>query len=285
MKKNKYSVDTEEILENEIVENNTESQIIDTVSTDKKSNLDDPSSVVDDEHSKRINSFIKIIEKLKEMGWRGILDASLKLIFIIFIFVLLRFMLDPKSTLSYLMELQSTIQTEQHTELVEQRFKNSPIINQHLKSLRLESGMTRAFIIEFHNGNNNMANLPFYYGDMTYESTECGNAIQLENTNISLTRFEFPSTVSQDGYFFGTEKDIEEIDPIFAARIKAVGSTYLALLPMFDHNNKAIGLLGLSYNRNDYDNIDNNRISALLGIYSSKIEPLLIPKALSNNSK
>ena len=111
---------------------------------------------------KAAQAFLDLLDRIKTLRWKGILDGILKLLFLVCFAMALKFVINPRPTIEYYMTLQEKIQDERHQELINKRVENTPKINDELNLLQVTLDVDRAFIIEFHNGTNNMALLPFW---------------------------------------------------------------------------------------------------------------------------
>ena len=234
------------------------------------------------EVSKKIgkaNEILNLLERIKAWTWRDIVGGISKTLVLVFAVSFCLFLINPKPAIQYYMEVQQKLQSEQHMELIDKRVQNTPYINTYLDALRVEAGVTfnRACIFEFHNGNNSVAGLPFYWGDMTYESTDSNKPGTRDNWNsVSLTRYNFIVQFFREGYFIGSIKDIERIDVKFAHKLSEDNITYLVLLSILDDSGRIIGAVAISSDNTDVSGINKADALEVLYRYEAKLKPLLI---------
>ena len=83
-----------------------------------------------------------------------------------------------------------------------------------LERICYETGADAAFVLEFHNGTNNLSGMPFFYMDMTYEKI-IANDKPLYSVNawknIPITGYPFISKYYKDGIFIGSAEEIAKI--------------------------------------------------------------------------
>lgn len=136
---------------------------------------------------------------------------------------------------------------EQHASLVQERFKNGPLITNELKDLLIKLDADRAAIIEMHNGTNNLSGFPFIYGDMAYEtiSAKVDYATD-EFKNFNLVKLPFVALHYNDNSWIGSVSEIEKEDAYFAAKLRKVGVNYGAIISL-EGSNGPLGFLTLFY--------------------------------------
>lgn len=228
------------------------------------------------EDALKIEKFLSIIEKVKSISWKNIINSFVKIITIILFFSFTLFIIDPSPALKYFLDVTERIQVEKHEELIDKRRRNTPLINKELQLLLKDLDADRTFIIEFHNGNNNFAALPFWWGDMTYENTaDSVHSIRDSWMNVSLTRYNFFSTICSISYWIGDIEDVKHIDQDFAKKLDADDVEYIATLLLYNTEGKPLGLLGASFKRDSLCK-SKKEMTKLLIQYSQAINPLLI---------
>ena len=231
---------------------------------------------------KAAHAFLDLLDRIKALGWRGILDGILKLLFIVCFAMGLKFIINPRPTVEYYISLQEKIQDERHQELINKRVANTPKINDELNLLQATLDVDRTFIIEFHNGTNNMAMLPFWWGDMTYEFVRNDVYGVRDNwLNISLTRYTFLTALIENNCWCGSVQDVAKIDEGFAKKLIADDVTYVAFILLYNTDGKPLGILGVANiegHAGHIHNINNAIISRNLVKFSQIINPLLIGK-------
>lgn len=227
----------------------------------------------------KANEILNLLERIKSWSWQDIIGGISKTLALVVTVSFCLFLINPKPAIQYFMEIQQKLQSEQHMELIDKRVQNTPYINTYLDALRIEAGVTfnRACIFEFHNGSNSVAGLPFYWGDMTYESTDNNKPGTRDNWNsVSLTRYNFIIQFFREGYFIGSIKDIERIDIKFAHKLSEDDITYLVMLPILDDSGRIIGAVAMSSDSTDVSCINKADALEVLHRYEAKLKPLLL---------
>ncbi len=168
----------------------------------------------------------------------------------------------------------STVVDIQHDKLTQYRIKIGPEIEKILHELCIEANGTRAYILEFHNGTNNPAGLPFYYMNMTYEWTDTHRTFSgaSEWGELLISRFPLVSKCFAAGIYVGDIQDIESLDSSLAYKLKAVDVKYIGCIMLYGKN-KPIGILGVSTGEEPGTSYED--IQSLLYKYSQRIVKLL----------
>ena len=179
---------------------------------------------------------VKIVDKYG--GWKviqAIVYVGLFL-FIIFYVPLITKITVEKATIES-METVDKNKEEQHIKNLENRKAIQPQIISALTSVITNTNADRAFIIELHNGSNNLNGLPFLHGSVTYEFTRDGiDNIDEEYQNLSLSRYEFATYLHNNFSYFGTIDELKKIDKKLALKLHADGVVYVAVTTL--HNGK-----------------------------------------------
>lgn len=142
---------------------------------------------------------------------------------------------------------ETEIRQEQHDAAIEVRRSIKPNIDLLLKDALSTLNADRAFILEMHNGTNNVAGLPFIYGEMTYE--EVRNEIthvDEDYTSINLSRFAFPMYLEKNHMWNGNIYELGRVDQKLAARLASNDVTYFAIIALHGVNNE-LGYFGFSF--------------------------------------
>lgn len=178
------------------------------------------------------------------------------------------------SIIEWFQDTADEIIDTRHDELTKYRIKIGPEIENILHELCIEGDGTRAYILEFHNGTNNPAGLPFYYMNMTYEWTDIRKTYSgaSEWTELLISRFPLVSKCFADGIYVGSVDDIQNSDPSLAYKLKAVDVNYIGCIILYGKN-KPIGILGISTGEEPITSYD--EIKVLLFKYSQRIIKLL----------
>lgn len=141
---------------------------------------------------------------------------------------------------------QSEIRQEEHDAAVEIRRAIKPNVDILLKEALSTMNADRAFVIEMHNGTNNVAGLPFIYGEMTYEEVRDRiHHVDEDYTSINLSRFNFPMYIEHNHMWYGTVEELSEIDSKIAARLVSNDVTFLAIISLHGVSNE-LGYFGFT---------------------------------------
>lgn len=142
---------------------------------------------------------------------------------------------------------QTEIRQEEHDAAVETRRQIKPDIDRILKDALSNTNADRVFVIEMHNGTNNVAGLPFIYGEMTYEEVRTGVVhIDEDYTSVNLSRFKFAQFLEEKHMWYGNINDLEKIDSKMASRLRSNDVTYLAIITLHGVSNQ-LGYYGFTY--------------------------------------
>lgn len=149
---------------------------------------------------------------------------------------------------SYFLERYEQFKDKQHTEEVDKRVEISPKIQIILDKLLLTTKANRAYIIEFHNGTNNLNGLPFLFGDMTYEEVSNDDLEYISELyqNVPLSRFPISQKLFENGFWYGTVDELANIDKRLASRIKINNGSWIALI-LLKGQEHYLGVIGVSY--------------------------------------
>ena len=149
---------------------------------------------------------------------------------------------------SYFLERYEQFKEKQHTAEVDKRLEISPKINFILEKLLVSTRCDRAFLMELHNGTNNLNGLPFLYGDLTYEQVSNDELDYISDfyVNVPLARFPITQKLFEDGYWYGTVDELANIDKRLASRIKINNGSWIALI-LLKGQEHYLGVVGVSY--------------------------------------
>lgn len=169
---------------------------------------------------------------------------------------------------------QTEIRQSEHDAAVETRRAIKPDIDYMLKETLSALNADRAFIIEMHNGTNNVAGLPFIYGEMTYEKVRDGIVhIDEDYTSVNLSRFLFPTYLEQNHLWYGTLDALEGVDSKLATRMRANDVNYLAIVSLHGVSN-LLGYFGFTF-CGDKVPSDEKAVSRMLTVTAQKLSILL----------
>lgn len=157
------------------------------------------------------------------------------------------FALNPK----YLLERVTTIQTEQHDNLVRSRLAADSDIRLILSKTMHNTNADRAWLIEFHNGNKNLTTgLPFLFGSMRIEETQDSIPnVDEDYADFSLSKYKLITKVLDEGFFYGNIKDVQSIDKRLYYKFQSNDINEIALLTIYNED-KPAGIVGLSFCNN-----------------------------------
>lgn len=134
-----------------------------------------------------------------------------------------------------------------HDMALGKRQEIKPKIDEILKSTLDNLNASRVFIIEMHNGTNNVSGLPFLYGEMTYETVSDGvEHIDEDYTNVSLSRFTLPYKLETMHIWLGTIEDLKKLDEKLALKLASNDVTYMAIAHIHGIKNE-LGFFGVTY--------------------------------------
>lgn len=137
--------------------------------------------------------------------------------------------------------------TRIHDLALEKRQHIKPEVDRILASALSSLNADRVFVIEMHNGTNNVSGLPFLYGEMTYESVADGiSHIDDDYMNFSLSRFSFPTYIEKKHVWVGSIDELSELDDKLAKRLLSNDVTYLAITHIHGIKNE-LGYFGVTY--------------------------------------
>lgn len=157
------------------------------------------------------------------------------------------FALNPK----YLLERVTTIQTEQHDNLVRSRLAADSDIRLILSKTMHNTNADRAWLIEFHNGNKNLTTgLPFLFGSMRIEETQDSIPnVDEDYADFSLSKYKLIAKVLDEGFFYGNIKDVQSIDKRLYYKFQSNDINEIVLLTIYNED-KPAGIVGLSFCNN-----------------------------------
>ena len=157
------------------------------------------------------------------------------------------FALNPK----YLLERVTTIQTEQHDNLVRSRLAADSDIRLIVSKTMHNTNADRAWLIEFHNGNKNLTTgLPFLFGSMRIEETQDSIPnVDEDYADFSLSKYKLIAKVLDEGFFYGNIKDVQSIDKRLYYKFQSNDINEIALLTIYNED-KPAGIVGLSFCNN-----------------------------------
>ena len=136
-----------------------------------------------------------------------------------------------------------------HLENLELRKEMQPQIYAILGTFLEKTRADRAFIVELHNGSNNLNGVPFLSGSFTYDKSREGlEPIDEDYQNLSLSRFSMSTYLHANYNYIGSVEKLSTIDKKLAAKLISNDVKYLAVMTLHNGTNEW-GWFGLIYNR------------------------------------
>lgn len=136
-----------------------------------------------------------------------------------------------------------------HLENLELRKEMQPQIYAILGTFLEKTRADRAFIVELHNGSNNLNGVPFLHGSVTYDKSKEGlEPIDEDYQNLSLSRFSMSTYLHANYNYIGSVEKLSTIDKKLAAKLVSNDVKYLAVMTLHNGTNEW-GWFGLIYNR------------------------------------
>ena len=223
-----------------------------------------------EELNEKVDTTIGWIEKLsgvlKKHGLQNILLTMMVLFLTV---VVARLTFNPESVFNKMDEIKQ----KAHTESVMKRLNNEPQIREAVINLRSELDADRVYILETHNGGENLASLPFLYVDLTYAEPRGQTAwMEEEYRNVRLSRYPWASEVFRQTYWSGTVEVLEELDPELYYRLKNEDVRFMASMMLYGTYNPC-GVVGVVYTDDNYPSDDT--IKRVLMRYATTLSTLL----------
>ena len=136
-----------------------------------------------------------------------------------------------------------------HLENLELRKEMQPQIYAILGTFLEKTRADRAFIVELHNGSNNLNGVPFLHGSVTYDKSREGlEPIDENYQNLSLSRFSMSTYLHANYNYIGSVEKLSTIDKKLSAKLVSNDVKYLAVMTLHNGTNEW-GWFGLIYNR------------------------------------
>ena len=136
-----------------------------------------------------------------------------------------------------------------HLENLELRKEMQPQIYAILGTFLEKTRADRAFIVELHNGSNNLNGVPFLHGSVTYDKSREGlEPIDEDYQNLSLSRFSMSTYLHANYNYIGSVEKLSTIDKKLSAKLVSNDAKYIAVMTLHNGTNEW-GWFGLIYNR------------------------------------
>lgn len=196
------------------------------------------------EQMEHIGFLERMIKMMDKYGLWKIFQATLVLAGFLYIMYNVQ---NLPEIVSGVFSKETELRQVEHDAAVETRRSIKPNVDIILKDALSTLNADRAFVIEMHNGTNNVAGLPFIYGEMTYEEVREDVAhVDEDYTSINLSRFTFPMYIEKNQIWHGTINELSEIDSKLASRLSSNDVTYLAIIGLHGANNQ-LGYFGFTF--------------------------------------
>ena len=163
----------------------------------------------------------KVLGMLNKYSAKKMLQAILVVFIVIFLGL---FAFKPESIFKSYDEYRA----KAHSERMDTRNNNTPIIQNELDNLRVRYGATWVSVWELHNNTNNLEGLPFIFASLNYESIKPG-AIPISDQfdEVRLSLHPIATYLRKNEMWYGTVEELKEIDYAGYYRAKALGIEYL----------------------------------------------------------
>ena len=136
-----------------------------------------------------------------------------------------------------------------HLENLALRKEMQPQIYAILGTFLEKTRADRAFIVELHNGSNNLNGVPFLHGSVTYDKSREGlEPIDEDYQNLSLSRFSMSTYLHANYNYIGSVEKLSTIDKKLSAKLVSNDVKYIAVMTLHNGTNEW-GWFGLIYNR------------------------------------
>lgn len=226
----------------------------------------------------RIGTVLDTVKKVRKFSWKDLIDGMFKIMFLIICVLGISFgwycIQHTDDIIKYFIDRGTAIQTEQHDQRFFQRMEMSRTIKFRLDNMYREvTDVDRIYIIEFHNGSSNLADLPFCRGTMTYEYFDesrndiCGMKDNWGNINLG----NFFNTVCAETRWSGSVDDVREIDVQFYHKLMVNDIKNLAMVTLYNPYGKPIGVMGIGTGSKKVSKETNDKNMRVLLKYSQSI--------------
>lgn len=174
---------------------------------------------------------------------------------------------------SYFLERYEQFKEKQHTENIDKRLEISPKINFILEKLLVSTKCDRSFVLEFHNGTDNLSGLPFLYADMTYEEIANDNIEYIADlyNNVPLSKFPITQKLFENGYWYGGLDELSKIDKRLSSRIKINNGEWTALI-LLKGSEHYLGIIGVSFT----DSLSVNKVAVGRNLRTAAINTITL---------
>lgn len=200
--------------------------------------------------TEQVGEVITLMERMKAFIDKHGLKGTFTTLLTVFIAAAVGYcIIHPDAVVERIQE----IQIEQHNEAVKARLNADPKIRSYLSEMRHELNADRVYILETHNGGTNLTNLPFLYVDLTYAEPKTNLSwLEMEYTNLRLSRYPWAAYVYSYGYWFGPVSDTEQVDSELYQRLQKEGVSYMGMMMLYGQDSMPSGTLGVVYEKDEH---------------------------------
>lgn len=218
----------------------------------------------------KVTNTLNWIERVGEMLKKHGLQNILLTIMVLFLTIVVgRVAIEPEILFNKMEEIKQ----KNHTESVLKRINNEPQIREAVINLRGELDADRVYILETHNGGENLSSLPFLYVDLTYaEPRNQASWMEDEYKNVRLSRYPWATEVFKSTYWSDDIENLDELDPELYLRLKSEGAKFMAVMMLYGTYNPC-GVVGVVYT--DDDHPSDEQIKRVLMRYATTLSTLL----------
>jgi len=194
--------------------------------------------------SNNAGNIIGWLEKLFSLVKKaGIQNIILTIMMLFLVIVVGQVAFNPESFVKKI----ETIQQEQHQKSVNKRLEATPKIREAMLDFKNEINADRVFVMEAHNGGENLSNLPFLYVDLTYAEPKNSTSWLLdEYTNVRLSRYPSATNLFEESFLLIGIDDMKKIDPEMYYRLNHNGVKYLCMMMLYNEKT-VVGAIGATY--------------------------------------
>lgn len=222
--------------------------------------------MADKKNEEHLTIFVKLWHQMDAIIHKaGYLRTISTALMVVFFAVCGYLVLNPEK----IFDAFSKWQDKRHHEMIEKRLRQNPVIEGILSKLLVEAHAHRCWVIEAHNGKENVTGMPFVYGNMSYQVCEDSifNSTQ-DWVDFQLDRFPMVTKLIKEGYWSGTTKELYEIDKALARKIIVNETKSLCIVTLYGCNS-AIGWLGVSFTHDE--GFNEEKVEGLVRRYSYQI--------------
>lgn len=229
-----------------------------------------------------LNLLDPVIKLINKYGLLKVIIIGGVLSFMIFCSVALFFIytrfnninIDVDKSVEKALVEQNDSKAKTHNSAIQKRLNNSDKINNFLQKTMYEVEGDRACIIEMHNGTNNMAGLPFLFGEMTYEQTRRGVEPVCDNySKLNLVKYTFPLYLNDCGFFRGSIYTAAQTDPHIINKMEKDGTKYIVAYALFGKE-QLIGYFVVTWNNTLMPTLTPDKL-AIISVTAQKLSNLL----------